>query len=576
MTDTAAAEADAELDEGAAAPPAPPREPVLAPVWPRGTDHKYVGSLFVVAALVFLVAAAALALVMRAQLASPDAAVVGERTYRQLFTMHGTMGVFLFLLPVWLGLASAVVPLQIGASRIAFPRLHAMSFWMFLVGGIMVVAAPAASDVVSGWTLDSPIPENLGIRGNGPDYLIMGVALACVAAVLVAVNLIVTIVQLRAPGMTMRRVPLFSWSVLVSCAVWVLSLPVLVGAFILLFVDRNHGGSLFSGFTGSRGGNPLIWPRLFWFGAYPVLWGLLVPALGAAGQIVATFARRRLFSHERAAVALAAIGVLAFAGWGSEVGTLPRARLLFVLGSLAVLAPVALVVVNWLATLRLAGKEAVDRASLRRGFGETPMLWVLGMLPVLGLGLAASVVSAFDAGGGAHRTYWQTGQQHALFFGAASIGALAALSFWGPKLWGRLLSAGLGRLAVLTVVGGTLLTVLGMLVLGAQDMAIRTAGYPGSDELVPAHLAVSAGAAVVGLGLLLVVADVAASIGMRRGRVAGPDPWGGQTLEWATTSPPPVHNFEALPEIRSTTPLLDLRAAQAGAPAPHPEAKGDA
>ena len=563
------AEADAEAVEGRWGPGRTAE--VLPPVWPKGTDHKYIGSLFVVAALVFLVAGAVLALVMRAQLATADGDVVGVRTYTQLFTMHGTMSVFLFLLPVWLGLGSAIVPLQVGASRIAFPRVHALSFWMFLIGGAMVAAAPAVSDVFGGWALSSPIPENLGIRGNGPDFLILGLALVCMAAVVVAVNLIVTILQLRAPGMSLRRVPLFSWSMMVSSAVMILALPILIGAFVMLFADRHYGGSLFSGFTGSRGGNPLIWPRLFWFGAYPLLWALLVPALGAVSQIVATFSRRRLFSHDRAAAVLGAIGVLSFAGWGSEVRTLNRARLMFILGALVVLAPVALLVLNWLATLRLAGKETTDRAQLRRGFGEPPMLWALGVLPVLGLGLAASVVSALDAGRGAHANYWQAGQQHALFFGAATIGAVAALSFWGPKLWGRRLSAPLAKLELLAIVGGTLLTVLGMLVLGAQDMALRLPTYTSDDGWGPANLAVSAGAAVVGLGLLLLVLDLLVSVVLGRGRQAGPDPWGGQTLEWATTSPPPPHNFDALPEIRSATPLLDLRRAQDRPPEPAPD-----
>jgi cytochrome c oxidase subunit 1 len=198
--------------------------------------------------------------------------------------------------------------------------------------------------------------------------------------------------------------------------------------------------------------------------------------------------------------------------------------------------------------------------------GSTPMLWALGMLPVLGLGLAASLVSAIDAGRDAHNTYWQTGQQHALFFGAATIGAVAALSFWGPKLWGRRLSDGMAKLEILAVVGGTLLTVAGMLLLGIQDMATHTSTFDSNDDWAIGHLAVSAGAAIVGLGLLLLVLDLATSILGRRGRTAGADPWGGQTLEWATTSPPPPHNFDALPEIRSASPLLDLRIAQSQPP----------
>jgi cytochrome c oxidase subunit 1 len=550
---------DTEVDEEARPAESGPSRPVLdlPDPWPEGTDHKRVGSWFVAAAVVFLVAGAVMALLMRAQLATPEAEILGDRTYRQFFTMHGVMSVFLFLLPVWLGLASAIVPLQVGAARLAFPRLHATSFWIFLGGAGMVCAAPALSDTFHGWALDDPIPVKLGLPGQGPDMLLLGLVLVCMAGILVALNVLVTILQLRPPGMTLRRIPVFSWSVMVSGAVLLLALPILIGAFGLLFVDRHYGTSLFSGFTGSRGGNPLVWSRLFWFGAYPLLWALLIPALGAVSEIVATFAGRPLFNRDRASAALAGIGVLCFAGWGSEVATLPRARPLFILGALVVLAPVALLVLNWLMTLREGASERM---------GSTPMLWALGMLPVLGLGLAASLVSAIDAGRDAHNTYWQTGQQHALFFGAATIGAVAALSFWGPKLWGRRLSDGMAKLEILAVVGGTLLTVAGMLLLGIQDMATHTSTFDSNDDWAIGNLAVSAGAAIVGLGLLLLVLDLATSILGRRGRTAGADPWGGQTLEWATTSPPPPHNFDALPEIRSASPLLDLRIAQSQPP----------
>ncbi len=554
---------DTEVAEGATPLATGPSHPVadLPDAWPKGTDHKFVGSLFVAAALFFLVAGVVLALVMRAQLSSADAQIVGDRTYRQLFTMHGVMSVFLFLLPVWLGLGSAIVPLQIGAARLAFPRLHAMAFWLFLGGGVMVVAAPAFSDIFHGWALSDPVPVKLGLPGEGPDLLLLGLVLVCMAAILVIINIVVTILQLRAPGMTLRRVPVFSWSIMVSGAVLLLALPILIGAFALLFVDRHYGSSLFSGFTGSRGGNPLLWPRLFWFGAYPVLWALLIPALGAVSEIVATFAGRPLFSRDRASAALVGVGVLSFAGWGSEVTTLPRARVMFIAGALAVLAPVAALMLNWLMTLRLAGKEG-DRDALRGNFTATPMLWALGMLPVLALGLAASAVSALDAGRSAHTNYWQVGQQHALFFGAATIGAVAALSFWGPKLWGRRLSDALGKLEVLAVVGGTLLTVVGMLLLGIQDMLAHTSTFDSGDEWALGNLVVSAGAAIVGLGLIVLLLDLLGSIVAGRGRTAGADPWGGQTLEWATTSPPPIHNFDALCDIRSGTPLRDLRTAQ--------------
>src|SRR5436305_6715263 len=211
MTDTEVEEA---AQPGTAGAPRPRAD--LPDAWPKGTDHKFIGSLFVAAALLFLVAGVVLSLLMRAQLTSANATVMGDRTYRQLFTMHGTMSVFLFLLPIWLGLGSAVVPLQIGAARLAFPRLHALAFWVFLGGGTMVVAAPTLSDVFHGWALSDPIPVKLALRGQGPDFLLLGLVLVCLAAVLVVVNVLVTILQLRAPGMTLRRVPVFSWSIMVS------------------------------------------------------------------------------------------------------------------------------------------------------------------------------------------------------------------------------------------------------------------------------------------------------------------------------------------------------------------------
>lgn len=558
MTDT---EVEQEAQPEGAGPPQPALD--LPDPWPKGTDHKYIGSLYIAAAVVFLVAGVVMALLMRAQLATPDADILGDRTYRQLFTLHGVFSVFLFLLPVWLGLASAIVPLQVGAARLAFPRLHALSFWTFLAGGAMVCAAPALSDVFHGWALSDPIPVKLGLPGQGPDFLLLGLVLVCMAAVLVVVNLLVTVLQLRPQGMTLRRIPVFSWSIVVSGAVLLFALPILIGAFGLLFVDRHYGSSIFSGFTGSRGGSPLLWPRLFWFGAYPMLWALLIPALGAVSDIISTFAGRPLFSRERASVALAAVGVLSFAGWGSEVENLNRARPLWILGGLAVLAPVASLILNWLMTLRLAARDG-DAAGR---MGSTPMLWALGMVPVLALGLAASVVSAVDASRDTHLNYWQTGQQHALFFGAATIGAVAALSFWGPKIWGRRLSDALGKLEILAVVGGTVVTVAGMLLLGIQDMLVHTSTFDSGDDWGLGNLVVTAGAAIVGLGLLVLVLDLLTSVVARRGRAAGADPWGGQTLEWATTSPPPPHNFDALPEIRSATPLLDVRTA----PSPPPE-----
>jgi len=519
-----------------------------------GTDHKVIGTLFVAASLVFLVIGGVLATVMRAQLSGADMELVGANTYRQLFTMHGVVMVFLFLLPLWLGLVTAMVPLQIGATRMAFPRVHALSLWLFLGGAGMVCAAPLVSDVVGGWTLSTALPGGPAAGGEGVDLVILGLILVSVAAITVAINVLVTVLQLRAPGLTMARIPMFSWSATVSSAVMLLALPVLVAALLMLFLDRHYGAQVFGGFTGSRGGNPLMWPRLFWFAAYPLLWALLLPALGAVSDIVPVFARRKLFSHQRAVAAIAAVGVLSFAGWGSEVTTLRRARPLFALGVLLVLLPVASLILNWLATAAKAARD--DKASKER-LRSVPMLHAGGAVGLLLLGLAGEAVAGIDAGGRSHTNYWGIATQHTLFFGAALTGAVAALYFWAPKLWGRHLSEKIGRLQFLTLVGGMFLTFLPMFVLGIQDMRAHTPSYSDGD-LAPANLVASLGGAILVLGVLLLILNLLVSVVAGKGQAAASDPWGGHTLEWSTTSPPPADNFRVLPEVRSETPLLDL------------------
>ena len=524
-----------------------------------GTDHKVIGTLFVAASLLFLVVGGVLAMVLRAQVTTTDLELVGANTYRQLFTMHGVVMVFLFLLPLWLGLVTALVPLQIGATRMAFPRVHALSLWMFVGGAGMVAAAPLVSDAVGGWTLSAPLPIGPRFTGEGVDLVILGLVLVSVAAITVAINVLATVLQLRAPGLTMARIPMFSWSATVSSAVILLALPVLVAGLLMLFVDRHYGGHVFSGFTGSRGGNPLMWPRLFWFAAYPLLWALLLPALGAITDIVPVFARRKLFSHQRAVAAIAAIGVLSFAGWGSEVASLRRARPLFALGVLLILLPVLSLILNWLATAAKAARAESQQQDKRvkDGLRSVAMLHAGGAVGLLLVGMAGELVAGLDSGGASHRNYWGVATQHTLFFGAATVGAVAALYFWAPKLWGRHLSEKIGRLQCLTLVGGMYLAFLPMFVLGIQDMRAHTSSYD-DGGLGPANFIASIGSAVVILGVLLLILNLLVSVVAGRGQAAGSDPWGGHTLEWSTTSPPPADNFRVLPEVRSETPLLDL------------------
>jgi len=544
--------------------PATEEEPDSDP-WSPGTDHKVVGTLFVVVAMLFLVAAGVLALVMRAQLAGPDGDLVGGTTYRQLFTMHGVLGVFGFLGPVWVGLATAVVPLQIGATRLAFPRLQSLALWLVVVGGAMIVASPfmEGAKVINGWALSTPIPDGPSSAGHGPDLLILGLAVVATALVLAAVNLAVTVLKMRAPGLTLRRTPLFSWSVLVSSSILLLALPVLVGSLLMLFVDRHYHGHIFNGFTGSGGGDPLLWPRLFWFAAYPTLWALLLPGLGVVSEIVPVAARRRMFSHQRATLALGAVGVLAFAGWGSQVPSLTRARFIFAVGALVVLLPVASLLLNWLVTVGVAVRQHTVAVP---GLLTAPMVYAGGFIAVLGLGLvgwAAAIVSASSA----HADYWQVATQHTLFFGTATLAVVAALAYWAPKLWGRHVSDKASLPTAVLLAGGMVVTFGAMFVLGFQNMHVHRASFS-DDSLTPANLVATIGSAITGLGVLAFVADLIVNVIAGRGRKADADPWTGHTLEWATSSPPPSYNFDRLPEIRSEAPMLDLRTAPATATSP--------
>lgn len=528
------------------------------------TDHKVIGTLFIVAALALLAVGAFAGALAKEEIGGP-VELVSDATYRDLFNVPGITLVFMVALPLWLGLASAIVPLQIGATRMAFPRVHGLALWSFLSGAAMLAIAPRMDGPVRGMNLGAVLPDSAAFRGDGPTLAILGLGLIMAAAVMVAVNLAVTVLALRAEGLTLSRLPLFSFSSLVSGLVMLLAVPVMLAALILLLVDGHYGGRTLNGFTGSRGGNPLLWPRLFWFGAYPFLWSLLLPALGAISDIVPTFALRRLFSHARALAAVCAVGVLAFFGWGSQVPSLSRARPLFTVAVLVGLLPVASLVLNWLATLITARRRVAGAADTEGGAPSVPLLGALVTTLLVLVGLGVGAAAAFNSGGD-FVSYWWSAEQHLLFVGAPLTAAVAALHFWAPKLWGRKLSTGTGRLSVLAVGVGSLVAFLPMLAVGAQDIGLDLDSFTAGAGWEPANNISSIGTLILGLGILLLVVDLAVSSVARRGEPATANPWGGFTLEWATSSPPPPLNFSTLPDIRSEAPLLDLALAETGDP----------
>jgi cytochrome c oxidase subunit 1 len=554
ITDTSP-ETDAEAP--AAPPPEPPDHSAPEARVPRLGDHKLIGKLHLALAFGFLLAGGVIAMALRTQLAGPDLDLFTSVNYTRLLTLHGTYTVFLFLIPAWIGLATALVPLQIGATRLAFPRLAPLSLGLFVAGGGMAIAAPLVKgrELGTGWTLGSLVARRAQAPGDGPELLMLGLILVGAAVIVAAINIATTVVLLRAPGLTIRRVPLFSFSMLVSASMLLLATPVLIVGLGLLMADHHYGGGVFDA---TRGGNPLVWARLFWFFAYPALWALLLPAFGVLGEIVPVFTRTRLggnrAGHQVATGAMVAIGALAFLGWGSQLpGDPSLPRWFFSATSLVILGPAFVLVMVCLGSLRLGRPQLA-----------APMVWALGIASVVLLGLPGAAVSAVAptsrVGNG---TYWTVAVQHYLFFAAATIGVLAAIAYWAPKLWGRRLPGGAALAGAGGVILGAHVTFLPMYVLGLQEMPRHTPRYPAHQSWQAANVIATGGGFLLGVGLLAFIAALAVVLRRRTASFdAEPDnaanPWNGHTLEWATGSPPPPHNFDALPEVRSERPLLDL------------------
>src|SRR5437588_4721174 len=460
-----------------------PRESQGYGAWLGGTDHKSVGTFCLVLAFVFLITGGVLVALLRTQLAQPDLSVLARKPYLQLLTFHGTFSFFLFLLPAWIGLGLALVPLQLGAPRLALPRLAALTAWLFVAGAGFLVATAFVQHgaPTNGWSMDFPVPR--GISGHGVDLWILGVGLAAVATFLGAVNLLTTMLKMRAPGLTLARMPMFCWSLLVSSAIFLLAVPVLVAGLIVLYADHHMGAHVL---RPNVGGDPLVWRTLFAFFAYPAMWATVLAALGVVSEIVPVFAKAPLFNRRTVVFALSTAATLAFVGWGSELaGDHAVPQVLFSVTSILILGPVAFVMLSWLGTVALTRRPPQLRA---------PMLQAVGVIICLALALPAMfIMEAFARGGAGHASQWWVGAWHQLLVGVSTFGILAALYYWAPKLWGRHLNAGVGSLQFLAVLGGVLLAFVPLLVVGAQGMHRRATTYS-ADSWGPAHLVSTIGA----------------------------------------------------------------------------------
>ena len=509
-------------------------------------DHKRLGMRYIYTAFVFFLFAGVQALTMRVQLAVPENGLLGPSTYNELFTMHGTTMIFLFNTPVFAGFANYLLPLQLGARDVAFPRLNAFSYWIFLFAGLFMYASFLTGEIPDGgWFAYTPLTELAYSPGRGIDYWGLGVTFVGISTTVGAVNFIVTIFKLRAPGMTVNRIPLFAWSMLSMAFMVIFAVPAVTEAAFLLELDRIFGTSFFDA---TRGGNPLLYQHLFWFWGHPEVYILFLPAVGIMLTTIPVFARQRIVGYLWAATALVAIAFISFGVWVHHMfatGMPAMAMGFFSAASQVIAIPSGVLYLVWIATL-WQGKVR----------WATPMLFSLGFLLIFLLGgITGVMVSVMPFDWQATDTYYIVAHFHYVLNGAVVFPIFAGIYYWAPKMTGRMLSERLGRWSFWIMFWSFHVAFFPMHILGLMGMPRRIYTYRsvlGWDTL---NMVVTIGSMFFGFGVLLTIINVLWS--RRHGEPAGANPWAADTLEWATTSPPEEYNFRRSPIVRSRHPLWD-------------------
>ncbi|MCW3067496.1 MAG: ctaD2 [Solirubrobacterales bacterium] len=509
------------------------------------TDHKRIGLNMGLASLLFFLGAGVMALLMRTQLAQPHVRFVSDQTYNELFTMHGSTMIFLFVTPMAMALATYLVPLQIGASSISAPRLALSAFWIWLSGGIIMQLGWLTEEGAgrSGWFAYVPLSNSANTPGVGQDLWTVGVILAAGGLTIIGGCVLATIARRRAPGMSMMRMPVFTWTGLVSVLMVVGSFPVVILAMSLLYAER-LGARVFIGYSGA-----IDYQDLFWFFGHPVVYVMFFPFLGAAAEAIAVNAHKRWFGYAAFVASMLAFAALSMSVWSHHMFTTGGVtNQYFATTSTALAVPAGIEYFDMVATL-------IGGAILLR----TSMLFALGFfLQFLIGGLSGIFVASPVLDYHAEDSYIVVGHFHYTLFAGSVFGFFAGVYHWFPKVTGARLREGLGKLHFVLLLVGTNMTFLPMFFLGNDGMPRRIAEYPNHPGWGTLNLLETVGAGVIALGVLAFLVNVVVSL--RNREVAGEDPWLGHTLEWATSSPPPRHNFERpLPPITSYAPLLDLR-----------------
>ena len=504
-------------------------------------DHKKIAHLYLIGGGLFFILGGLEAVVIRIQLIKPQNDFISAGLYNEMITMHGTTMIFLAAMPIILALMNAVLPLQIGARDVAFPFLNSLGFWLFMFGGILLNCSwflGGAPD--GGWT--SYASFAMTSPGHGIDFYVMGLQIAGAGTLMGGINFLVTVINMRAPGMTYMRMPLFTWASFITSVLILFAFPALTVALFLLMFDRMFGSAFFNV---ALGGNSVIWQHLFWIFGHPEVYILILPVFGLFSDLFSTFSRKRLFGYTAMVFATMLIAFLGFMVWAHHmftVGLGPMANSIFAIGTMAIAVPTGIKIFNWLATM-WGGSVKITAA----------MLWALGFIPSFTIGgmtgvMLGSAVADYQY----HDTYFVVAHFHYVIVGGTVFGIFAGLHYWWPKMFGRILHEGLGKWTFWLFFFGFHLTFFIQHFLGLMGMPRRYWVFLKDQDLDLGNLISTLGAFLMSIGVILFLINV---IITARGPKAPADPWDGRTLEWAIASPPKFYNFKQLPLIRGLDPL---------------------